>query len=84
MDHILRIIQALASRPREAEVKKLDGNPIILEIKVSEEDFTKVFSKQLAIEAIVKSIPEFSGKPFSLKFVEPYSQEPARMENLTP
>ena len=74
-DRISVLIQVLASRPEEAKVTRHDGSPVVFEISVSQEDLNRVSSRQIAIEAILKSMPEFAGKHFALRFSQ--TQSPA-------
>ena len=67
-DEILSFIKVLVTHPDQVQVNRIEGNPVIFEIRACKEDLSDLESKELAIQAIARSTGLRKGG-FVLKFV---------------
>ena len=68
-DEILSFIQVLAKYPDQVQVTRIEGNPVIFEIKACKEDLDDLVSKKKAIQVIAKSTGLLKGQ-FLFRFLE--------------
>lgn len=69
-DEILNFIKVLANYPNQVQVTKIEGNPVIIEIKVAKDDFANIKSKEHAIMTICISTAGLKKGQCLLKIIE--------------
>lgn len=69
-DQILDFVQVLADHPQEVTIKRVNGEPIVFEISVSQQDFDEVSSKQKAIQGIAGYASGLRYSQFVLRILE--------------
>ena len=67
-NEILTFIQVLANHPGQVKVRRIEGTPVIFEIRACKEDLADLESKEQAIQVIVKSAG-LKKERFVLKFI---------------
>jgi predicted RNA-binding protein YlqC (UPF0109 family) len=69
-DQILDFVKVLADHPEEATIKRINGNPVVYEIAVSQKDFVEVASKLKAVQAIARCMSGLGENQLVVKIIE--------------
>ena len=69
-DQILDFVQVLADHPQEATIKRINGNPVVFEVTVSQKDFIEISSKHRAVQTIAGCMSGLPENQFVVKILE--------------
>ena len=69
-DQILDFVKVLANHPEEATIKRINGNPVVFEVTVSQKDFVEVASKHRAVHTIAGCMSGLPENQFVVKILE--------------
>ena len=69
-DQILDFVKVLADHPQEVTIKRINGNPVVFEVSVSQKDFIEVASKHRAVQTIAGCMSGLPQNQFVVKILE--------------